>query len=90
MVLVRVAHLSDLQVPSDQVGSKMHYPASEVLPQKRAGSTGVAFSGLAVANDGTARCDRCVEEEEAQKKSMHAENMAHVQKKQRLVGISGI
>ena len=41
-------------------------------------------------NDGTARCDRCVEEEEAQKKSMHAENMAHVQKKQRLVGISGI
>ena len=56
MVLVRVAHLSDLQVPSDQVGSKMHYPASEVLPQKRAGSTGVAFSGLAVANDGTARC----------------------------------
>ena len=56
MVLVRVAHLSDLQVPSDQVGSKMHYPASEVLPQKRAGSTGVSFSGLAVANDSTARC----------------------------------
>ena len=54
MVLVRVAHLSNLQVPSD-VGSKMHYPASEVLPQK-SGSIGVSFSGLAVANDGTARC----------------------------------
>ena len=57
MVLVRVARLPDLQVPSDQVGSKMHHPVSEVLkPPPRAGSGGVSFSGLAVANDGMARC----------------------------------
>jgi hypothetical protein len=52
MVLVRVTRLADLQVPNDQVGSKMHHPASEVVPQKRAGGTGVLFSGY----DGTARC----------------------------------
>ena len=56
MVLVRVARLPNLLVPSDHVGSKMHHAATEVLPQpRRAGSTGVSFSGMASGST-AARC----------------------------------
>ena len=37
-------------------------------------------------NDGTARCDHCMDAEEAATNALHAENMGHVQKKRRVVG----